>query len=128
MRKTADEMFTVLGYYRYDYLDHVDYYNEKIRKIISFRKNGTFACFNYDDEYMEITMQELQAINKKCKELGVDKVKILKDKIKVSVRECKDVEIKCPNCEEKNIFYDVDLRRNEQQRMLELWRNVRILC
>ena len=68
--KTADEMFTILGYYRYDYLDHIDYYNEKNGKFISFRKNKTFACFDYDDEYKEITTQELQAINKKVEELG----------------------------------------------------------
>lgn len=30
-----------------------------------------------------------------------------KEEIKVSTRECKDVEIKCPNCGETNIFYDV---------------------
>lgn len=30
------------------------------------------------------------------------------EEIKVSTRECKDVEIKCPNCGETNIFYDVD--------------------
>ena len=35
-------------------------------------------------------------------------MKIEKDKIKVSIRECKDVEIICPNCKEKNIYYDVD--------------------
>ena len=35
-------------------------------------------------------------------------MEIEKDKIKVSTRECKDVEIKCPNCGETNIFYDVD--------------------
>ena len=68
--KTADEMYKELGYYRYDYLDHVDYYNDKLEKVISFRKNGTFACFDYDNEYQEITMQELQAINKKVEELG----------------------------------------------------------
>lgn len=38
----------------------------------------------------------------------MDRVKIEKDKIQVSTRECKDVEIKCPSCGEKNIFYDVD--------------------
>lgn len=35
-------------------------------------------------------------------------MKILKEKVKVSTRECKDVEIKCPTCREKNLFYDVD--------------------
>lgn len=68
--KTADEIFKELGYYRYDYLDYVDYYNEKLEKFISFRKNGTFSCYDYDNEYEEITIQELQAINKKVEELG----------------------------------------------------------
>lgn len=35
-------------------------------------------------------------------------MKIEKDKIKVSIRECKDVEIICPSCGEKNIYYDVN--------------------
>ena len=67
--KTADEIFEELGYYKYDYLDHVDYYNKKLEKFISFRKNRTFTCFNYNDEPEEITIQELPAINKKVKEL-----------------------------------------------------------
>ena len=36
--------------------------------------------------------------------------------IKVSTRECKDVEIKCPNCGEKNIFYDVDCGETNSER------------
>lgn len=35
-------------------------------------------------------------------------MKVEKDKIKVSIRECKDVEIICPECGEKSLFYDVD--------------------
>ena len=35
-------------------------------------------------------------------------MKVEKDNIKVSIRECKDVEIICPECGEKNLFYDVD--------------------
>lgn len=69
--KTADEMFATLGYRRYDYLTHVDYYNEELEKIISFRDHGTFVCYDCrDDVPMEITIQELQAINKEVEELN----------------------------------------------------------
>lgn len=69
--KTADEMLEDLGYYnKQNYLEHLDYYNEKLEKIISFRNNETFACLNFYDSYEEITILELQAINKKCQELG----------------------------------------------------------
>lgn len=67
--KTADEMFEELGYYKQNYLEHLDYYNEKLEKIISFRNNKTFACLNFYDSYEEITILELQAINKKVEEL-----------------------------------------------------------
>lgn len=70
--KTADEMFEELGY-------------EKIRddeRFIKYRKpfnNDYFVMDketkdfikNFDFAYWKaVTMQELQAINKKCKELG----------------------------------------------------------
>ena len=44
--------------------------NDKLEKIISFRNNETFACLNFYDSYEEITILELQAINKKVEELG----------------------------------------------------------
>lgn len=66
----ADEMFGALEYYKQKYLEHTNYYNEKIEKIISFRNNKTFASTGFYDGYAEITVQELQAINEKVKELG----------------------------------------------------------
>lgn len=45
-------------------------------------------------------------------------MEIEKDKIKVSIRECKDVEIICPNCGKKNIYYDVDY---EEPNIEECW-------
>lgn len=35
------------------------------------------------------------------------RMKIEKDKVKIITRECKDAEIECPRCGEKNIIYDV---------------------
>ena len=35
-------------------------------------------------------------------------MKIEKDKMQVSIRECKDAEIICPECGEKSLFYDVN--------------------
>ena len=40
-------------------------------KVIKFNKERReIACFNYYDGFEYLTLQELQAINKKCKELG----------------------------------------------------------
>lgn len=72
--KTADEMFEELGYekinkkhdfenikyYKDDY--NIMYFDEKDK---SFYKSG-----EYDSMCDDITMQELQAINKKVEELG----------------------------------------------------------
>ena len=69
-KKTADEMFEELVYEKYEYLEHTDYFQEKTDKIISFRNNKEIAIFNTYDGFEAITMQELQAINKKCEELG----------------------------------------------------------
>lgn len=66
----ANEMFEKLGYYNQNYLEHTDYFNEKLEKTISFRNNKTFSAMDFYDGYAEITMQELQAINKKVEELG----------------------------------------------------------
>ena len=66
--KTADEMFEELGY-------EIDDTKESIR----YFKNSTYIWFWKDDKEFEgiygfdskgFNMQELQAINKKCKELG----------------------------------------------------------
>lgn len=45
-------------------------------------------------------------------------MKVKKDNIKINVRECKDVEIICLECGEKNIFYDVDC---EEANNKECW-------
>lgn len=66
----ADKMFKQLNYEEYKYLEHTDYYNTNNDKIISFRNDKSIAVFNAYDEIESITMQELQAINKKCEELG----------------------------------------------------------
>ena len=65
----ADKLFEKLGYKKYDYLEHTDYWQEKTEKIISFRNNKNVAVFNTYDGFEDITMQELKAINLKCKEL-----------------------------------------------------------
>lgn len=66
----ADRLFEELSYKKYEYLEHTDYFQEKTDKIISFRNNKEIATFNTYDGFEAITMQELQAINIKCKELG----------------------------------------------------------
>lgn len=68
----ADKMFEELGYKEYTYLEHTDYFQEKADKIISFRNNKEIATFNTYDGTEPITMQELKAINMKCKELRMD--------------------------------------------------------
>lgn len=66
----ADKMFEELGYKKYEYLEHTDYWQEKTEKIISFRNDKSVAVFNAYDGFEAITMQELKTINVKCKELG----------------------------------------------------------
>lgn len=73
MGKTADEMFYELGYIK-DIND--DYEIEYRRSNIYINFNRTNKKFSKGIEYdyyygvKQITMQELQAINKKVKELG----------------------------------------------------------
>lgn len=73
-KKTADEMFEELGYEKENNSNY----------ICEFYKYGTFNFIDDDDiifikfdmkdkdfwKSTSITMQELQAINKKCEELG----------------------------------------------------------
>ena len=72
--KTADEMFEELGYKKKN-LDIIfsrfweEWENEDLAKIFSF--NTEYETIDITDENRHgITMQELQAINKKCQELG----------------------------------------------------------
>ena len=69
--ESADEMLEKLEYEKdTTYLAHLDYRKSKIEKIISFRDDKTIGIFNYEDKFEPITIQELQAINEKVKELG----------------------------------------------------------
>ena len=62
----ADKLFDELGY-KLEFED-------KISFIFENREKGRYITFMKDNKTLmlpcELTMQELQAINKKCKELG----------------------------------------------------------
>ena len=66
----ADKMLDNLGYYKYEFDTYIDYLSRETSKGITFRKDmQVIDCHcAIGSEY--ITMQELQAINKKCEELG----------------------------------------------------------
>lgn len=78
----ADEMFKELGYeenedkYRIDYYLSQNYTHFKVIKKIFFYKIEKYICleqWNVTEGIKtstNITIQELQAINKKCEELG----------------------------------------------------------
>jgi len=77
----ADEMFEKLGYKKvtknfYNYLEYTKKENEYTTLAISFEGNSKTAMAsmyingNKYSRSLAITMQELQAINEKCKELG----------------------------------------------------------
>lgn len=75
--KTADEMFEELGYEKnVNTLTNFIYQNKKNNKEIRFYK--IYKCVEisliefeeYEGNSIFFTMQELQAINKKCQELG----------------------------------------------------------
>ena len=68
----ADEMFEKLGYEIKEHKpmfdnNFIDIFNKKIHKIIRFTKGEkTIEIYGMP----KLSMQELQAINEKCKELG----------------------------------------------------------
>ena len=72
--KSADEMFEELGYEMlFEDNDYIQYEFEGhyMDNEIKIDKKGKTILKEYSSEdSQEITMQELQAINKKCKELG----------------------------------------------------------
>lgn len=76
--KMADEMFEELEYEKIKDDEHNAVYEKgaSIRNRIIFSKTtNTVCCISIDEDYewndgMEINMQELQTINKKCQELG----------------------------------------------------------
>lgn len=65
----ADKLFDELEFNKYELDTYIEYLNRKTREEITFRKDTRTVekCRNVSSDY--ITMQELQAINKKCKEL-----------------------------------------------------------
>lgn len=70
----ADKMFKKLGYSKNTFRDYLNYIqlDEKgdIMSIgFDYNKKGVFIRYETHD-YPGISMQELQAINEKCKELG----------------------------------------------------------
>ena len=77
--KTADEMFEELGYKKYGELQtcrYVRYCNivNGEKEYIIFSKNKTVRFqYLYTHVSKSITMQELQAINEKVKELRMDR-------------------------------------------------------
>ena len=73
----ADEMFKKLGYEKKEVRDEItgtflmyDKIENKEKRRISFFKNKTIQCSESYLYVKRIDMQELQAINKKVKELG----------------------------------------------------------
>ena len=71
LEKTAEELFDDLGLW----LERETPFDFEVKndddKVIKFNKERReIACFNYYDGFEYLTLQELQAINKKCKELG----------------------------------------------------------
>lgn len=72
--KTADEMFEELGYEKYILSRHTGYYQydeQSNTMCILFILDKKAIAIRYDKSNAPaVTMAELQAINKKCKELG----------------------------------------------------------
>lgn len=65
----ADEMFEKLGYIKIK-TDLETKYRNDIGEIRFWKSARTIIKQDEDGRYLAIKMQELQAINEKCKELG----------------------------------------------------------
>ena len=94
--KTSDELFDDLGLW----LERETPFDFEVKndddKVIKFNKERReIACFNYYDGFEYLTLQELQAINKKCKELRLDMIKI--NNLKESIEYLKKLNINNPN-------------------------------
>ena len=71
--KTADEMFEELGYKKdIEYKFEIEYKKNDVYINFDKTKKEFSKGIEFDNYYGEktVTMQELQAINKKCKEMG----------------------------------------------------------
>ena len=79
-KSEADRLFINLGYKKEkdNFLNFIEYVKELDKKkeyVISFEENNKSVCcaifgYNYNSEPAAIDMQELNAIIKKCDELG----------------------------------------------------------
>ena len=69
----ADELFDKAGFNKYEYNDKIEYLSRERSHEITFYLNTKLieSRCGIGSEY--ITMQELQAINKKVKELRLDR-------------------------------------------------------
>ena len=120
--KTADEMFEELGYKKKN-LDIIfsrfweEWENEDLAKTFSF--NTEYKTIDITDENRYgITMQELQVINKKVEELGVD-IMMTPGNIDKLQKECdfeymkekiEEQETKLRELTEKNNVVDLDYK------------------
>lgn len=66
--KTADKMFEELGFELYENKRRIEYFKDN-REIIFYKTKETFIS-SCGIGCIDINMQELKAINKKCEELG----------------------------------------------------------
>lgn len=71
----ADKFFEELGYEKEEYNPDVIYFTNKFFDDIyfAFNKNIKKVCFIENNQAGDISMEELKAINLKCKELRLDK-------------------------------------------------------
>ena len=76
--KKADELFKELGYEKIRNNKDFEVYRKNDYNIIDFERDDKrfYKSARYDTTSDGITMEELQAINKKCKELRLDMIKI----------------------------------------------------
>lgn len=66
----ADKMFSKLDFNKYEFDTYIDYLSRKNSHGITFRKDTKQIDSHCGIGSEYISMQELKAINKKCKELG----------------------------------------------------------
>lgn len=72
LEKKADELFEELGYKKIRNNKDFEVYRKNDYNIIDFERDDkrVYKSAKYDTTSDGITMKELQAINKKCQELG----------------------------------------------------------
>ena len=72
LEKKADELFEELGYKKIRNNKDFEVYRKNDYNIIDFERDDKrfYKSARYDTTSDGITMKELQAINKKCQELG----------------------------------------------------------